>query len=340
MTQNRLPSWLWISVALTAILCCYSVAQRHRVEASNKATTLAAEYEVVESLATAQGITAEQGLRDLAAQGIKGAVISEEIVAEMISQGRATLAVEYAKTSPIVKAMGLKHCSVLTVASLADVPRLQVSMKVRYHQLVDKMTVDGAKVYIPNVEPSVLKTTSLGLNPTQVATVKRVGDIIIGRYSNPLGVSSQTATEMIRWAKSQGVSLFLPQGDQVLGRRESTEAVLTALRETGIHYASPEFAKIGGDTEMVEKGQDIVVRLHSAQAAELDKLSPVDAVDRYVKAARERQQHVLLLRPISYGSDKPLASFAEFGRDINRKLVEQGCAIGQPKPFRDSGLPK
>ena len=146
--------------------------------------------------------------------------------------------------------------------------------------------------------------------------------------------------ETVKWAKESGVKIFLPQGDQVLGRRDSLDTTKESLEASDMYYASPEFAKLGGDQEMLVKMPERVLRLHSAQTAELDKLSEDGALERYLKAATERNMRVLLVRNISLASDQPLDAFGDFLKKLTDGLHRKGYVIGDPTPFADPNLSK
>jgi len=193
---------------------------------------------------------------------------------------------------------------------------------------------------LPPVSPMLIRTTPIGLDPQQVSVAKKHGMLIVARCVNPPGVSSQGVTQTIQWAHDLGASVFLPEGDQVLGRRDAWRATIDALRYNSMTYATPEFAKIGGDTNIVESAPDLVIRLHSAQIAELDKLTLAEAVERYVKAARERNMRILLIRPWSLAGPAPNAEFAEFIKQISDHLISEGGALGAPKPYREPSLPR
>ncbi|MEQ1934520.1 MAG: DUF5693 family protein, partial [Fimbriimonadaceae bacterium] len=106
----------------------------------------------------------------------------------------------------------------------------------------------------------------------------------------------------------------------------------------GMNYCAPEFAKIGGDQNMVDMNPGNVIRLHSAQTQELDKLTQSAAVERYVKALSERNQRMLLVRPISFASANPVESFASFIAEIKKGAQAEGYSLGTPHPFTDSGV--
>ena len=110
--------------------------------------------------------------------------------------------------------------------------------------------------------------------------------------------------------------------------------------DLGIRYATPEFTKISGDTEVVEHDPGNIIRLHTAQTAELDKLDFDGAVDRFVKAARERNMRILMIRPFSFSADQPVADFARFIKTIHDDLIKRDVPIGRPHVYTDPDVPQ
>jgi hypothetical protein len=86
---------------------------------------------------------------------------------------------------------------------------------------------------------------------------------------------------------------------------------------------------------MVAGAPDNVVRLHTAQGAELDKLTRPGVVDRFIKAARERSHRILLVRPASMASAMPVDDFAALGNDIVQGLRKEGLVVAKPHAFFD-----
>lgn len=331
MTQTKTPLWLWVSVVIAGLLSLLSLSFRYRIETANRSVSLAAEYEVVESLASGQAWTVDRALGDLRAQGLTSLVLSEETIGELISAGKITMISTSAPNAVSVLS--------LHVNDPALMPRLQRGLSIRFHDLAGRLQPRGNVLVLPQVSAGLIRGTSVGLNPAQAQLAHKNGMIIVGRFGNPVGVSSEAVQETLKWAKELGTTVFLPQGDQVLGRRDALESTDQALEAYGMHYASAEFAKIGGDTEMVAANPQNVIRLHSAQAAELDKLTAADAVERYAKAARERGMRILLVRPLSSSADAPLAAYADFLKKISQRVQHQGGAMGEPRPFGKPSIP-
>ncbi|MBI1757418.1 MAG: hypothetical protein HYR64_09965 [Fimbriimonas ginsengisoli] len=319
-----LPRWLIPALVLSAILASLSIGYRFRVESRNKAATLAIEIETAEAVSIAQGFDLDESLRRLKAKGVGALVLSEETVADLINVHRVefssgpALSGEEETLARVLQAMRRRY------------PRLAVAA------VAGKIDLSGPSM------PSeyAIRTLSVGLNPDEAARARRAGLRVVARFANPLGVTDAYVRETLRLAVSQGADVFLPQGDQVLGRRGSILALEAALQEFGVLYASPEFTKIGGDANVVADIPGSVVRLHSALAAELDKLPIAEAVDRYARAARERNQRILLLRPVSFGSETPLDDLEDFVDRVAKAARRQGGEIGVAKPFEEPGVPQ
>jgi len=330
-----LPKWLLPCILLTALISGYSISKRVQVESRNKATSMAVEMETVEALAASEGKTVPQALADLKAQGVNAVVLSEESVADLMSQGR--LAIEGRDATVTDTTSGHPTFARIARALAIRLPAGHAPGTVTTSDLI----VGPSSVRFPldaQMPTTMFRSCSIGLNPDQAAEARAAGMVIIGRAGNPAGVSADYVRKTLEWMNDLGATVFLPSGDQVLGRRDAIDVAEDTLVARNMLYASPEFTKIGGDDQIVKKIPDHVVRLHSAQAAELDKMPLEDAVDRYSKASRERNMRILLLRPVSFASDKPLTDFAHFAELVNEKIRKDGGALGAAHPFTDSGV--
>jgi hypothetical protein len=325
MISRKPPLWLYACILLTAGLSLFSIYFRYHAEQRNRAVGLCAEIDVIQALAASQGLTLQQGLRSLHLRGLNAVVIPEEYVAELFSKG------------------DLQVVNGKYVTGTSDaMQRVLRGVRIRYPAFVNNESFVGATksataVQFPDV--SMIRGVAVGLNPDQSAAAKAEGLLIIARCSNPPSASSDTVRETVKWARDLGGQVFLAQGEQVLGRRDALDVFIDTIKAMGMWYASPEFAKIGGDENVVEKEPGLVIRLHSAQGQELDKMTLPEGVDRYARAARERNQRLLLLRPVSNAAEKPLDDFGDFFQQVKEETERQGGVIGTPHPFEEPAIP-
>lgn len=336
MTSPKVPWWVWASIALSACLSLWSLTFRYRVEQRNRAVSLCAELEIVEQLGAAEGMQLSEALDALRRSGLNGIVMSERTLGELADAGFVQIApASMANDSTsaqrwlVVRGQGPWEGTIFDWLSIR----------------FPGATVDVSE---PNAQTALLsgigieeaRSVSFGLDPASTAALRQRGFLVVARFTNPVGISDSGVRRLIEHAGRVGAGVFLPMGDQVLGRREGTKALVEALRKNGLLYASPEFAKIGGDANVLGQAPDIVVRLHSAQTAELDRMPLPDAVERYARAASERNQRVLLLRPLSFSGERPAGDFARFVGAVRDQLRREGLDVRPVRPFEDPAPPK
>ena len=320
---ERRPSRLLIlSLLLATLLSLYSISKRVAVETGNRSLALATEIDTVESLGAAAGLSPAEALARLRAAGLNAVVLGDANIGELAGNRQLQVGVEGDRTiisriDPTVRA------------------RVEKGLRLRGYRFEDR----GGNIALV-AGPGSVRGTSIGLDPEQAREAKAARMQIIGRTINPAGASAAYVAGTLRWMNELGATMFLPAGDQVLGRREAIGTTIQTLRDTGMRYVTPEFAKLGGDQDMLEKAGDLTIRLHSAQTAELDRLTDVDALDRYEKAAREREMRVLLLRPLTLAADSPIGSFGSFVESVAKATAKDGLVLGVPQAAHGPDLPK
>lgn len=328
MTWNKSLPLIVFALVLTAAAALYSLRSRYHVEARNRAVEIAVEYDTVASLAASQNMPVEGALSLLKAGGVQSAVLSEQTVGELVDRGEIQLRNDSTKNE------------VTLIGDPTAIGRAMYGYWVRFEKTGTEppsVSQPNSAFIVPGLDPQLLRTTELGLDPLKAARIRDAALRIIARGGNPTGADAKAVRETVKWFHALGADVYLPEGDQVLGRRDNRDVFIGALDETHMLYASPEFAKIGGDANVVGEAPEKVVRLHSAQTAEMDKMTLADAVERYVRAGRERGIRILLVRPLTLSSEKPLDSMVDLIRAIGARLAREGGAVGLAKPFEAPG---
>ncbi|RYF98493.1 MAG: hypothetical protein EON94_13045, partial [Caulobacteraceae bacterium] len=337
VTSSRALRLLPLAFALLFLVSLWPLSRRHQAETRNRATDVAAEIEAIEALGAGQGLTLDQSLAKLKASGLGAVVLNEETIGELVSVGQLEI-----KASSVAGERGGPRVPFvsLTVTDPAVLGRVQAGLVRRFGELMRNVQPRGQSLALPPVAVTLVRQTPLGLDPDQVAAAKKAGLRIIARAGNPSGAGTRYIHTTLGSLRADGAEVFLPQGDQVLGRRDALETTLDTLRRLGMLYASPEFAKIGGDANVLAAAPELVIRLHTAQTAELDRLSPEGAVDRFVKAARERNLRILMLRPQTQSADMPLDAFGTFIEKVSQGVEAEGLELAKPHEFSDPSPPK
>ncbi|MBL8059236.1 MAG: hypothetical protein JNK63_00805 [Chthonomonas sp.] len=317
---NKLPIWVWPCVLLAAIASLYSVALRHKVEAGNRAVAPALEWGVITAAASTSGIPSDQALAELIEVGLRAVILPEDTIGDAIDRGEMTLT-----TSPDT---GIKFLS----GGQAE-PRVRRALTRRG---VIFPADAGRGIQLSSDTPmDTLKSVSLGLDAFAAKQITEAGLALIARNSNTVSPTKAYVEAIVADAAGLGAFGFLPQGDSVLGSRAHLQDLVNALKAKGMVYCSPEFAKMSGEAKMTALDPRNVVRLHAIQAAEIGAMTPGEVVERYGRAAGERNQRILLVRPFDDTQETPLKSLLASINKVSNAIRKEGLAVREPHPWED-----
>lgn len=333
----KFPLSVWISIALTACISLYSLTMRYQVEQSNRAVAIVAETDAIKLLSAVKGIPYEDAVQSLKSKGLDGLVVSEELVSELIADG--SLEISDNRHYRGVSLQLDDATQTVLSGNLATIKRVQAACERRFGKKGTLVAIPDGDTYLGLPIPAAaVRTLSVGL-PESAIPKGYEGDVVV-RLANPIGNSESYVRSMIAEAAKHRARYFLPSGEQVLGRKGNMKALVEALAENQMYYVSPEFAKIGGDEAVIAKIPERSVRLHAAQALELDKVSESGAIERYAKAATERNIRLLLVRPITNSATDPLGSFGDFIQKLTKQLEKEGLAKKSAHPYQDPNVPR
>lgn len=309
------PPWqIWIWLGLAAILSAVNIVPRFRAEQSNRAVTLIVESDVAGDLGAAQGLSLSESLAKLAESGVGMVSCSERTAGEMLSNG-------------LLKLDPLPDGRYQVSGPEAVLREIRSTYRARFNRDIGV----GGSIVIR--DPSRLRTTQLGIDPSEIAAARSAGVVVMARVGNPAGATPSYIDFAVQRMARQGAVAYLPLGEEVLGNDQMIGVTADDLKREGIVYASAEFAKISGDSKMVKLMPESTIRLHAAQSAELIRMTPSGIIERYSKAARERNIRYLLLRPAASASAHPLDDFGDLIRKINRELAKDRMEVKPARPF-------
>jgi Family of unknown function (DUF5693) len=243
-------------------------------------------------------------------------------------------------------------------------------------------TVDGAissrQAFAVNYEYQNLRSLGLGLSPDNVQKARDARLQIVGRVGNFAGVTPQRARKVLERLKQAGVKLVIFNGDEVLGYRGLEKNVAAMLRDpaappklptntpattpdgkpappdpalelpTGLVYGAVELGKQKGDEVLSATLHGDYIRVHAIQSAELSQLDDNEVIDRFVRAARERNIRFCYVRLLPTAGnntpdDNPLHNNVEFlhkiaqGIEHGPSLVGGGYQFGPAARYGETG---
>ncbi|NUL82403.1 MAG: hypothetical protein HUU60_06720 [Armatimonadetes bacterium] len=314
MTTNRnfLGAWVALLLLASTVAAMMALFARFRVEQANRAVEIVLDWAQVEELALARG---ESPSETLIAFGRPLAVAVPE----------ATLA-----------DWGLRLDS--GVFDLPPDRYEQAKAVLSFKTAVHETRPDQLSTWISSGDQQFwvigesVGSIGVGLDPRAVSEVKKAGCRLVARIENFAGATESSISEALALVKAQGAYLVIFGRDEVLGSPDALEATAEALAKHGLLYGTVEFGKQAGDANLAKMAFDQTVRVHSVTSGELVYMRSPALIERYSRAAQERNIRALLTRFPMGGMKQPDAPM-EFVRQLTSALSQNGMD-GSGKPAR------
>ncbi len=316
--RNNLTPTLWFLIGLGALAGLYAGHKRYQVENLNKRVELALDYSELKQQADLTGRPLAQILEQYKSAGITSVAITEDTLSGLEANGRL------AATSHVV------------VVNREDSERIRKSLGAKGFRVIPAHIPDdrpGTNFTVGPGSPNVfsvpadfasIRTLGIGLDPTAVATVSQSGLSPVGRIGNWIGISPFTFRNVLNDLKTQGAQTVVFTGTEVAGFRGLEKDVADELRETGSQYGQIEFGKQKGDERLSRELNGEYVRVHSIGEAELGTLDESEAIDRFVRGARERNIRLCYIRLFFTAGSDIVEKNAEFLRKIRAGISRGG----------------
>ncbi len=320
----RRYKFLTIMFALGTIGAAWALSYRYQVETGNRAVEMVVDYAEVANLAGSARMTVPQVLDQLKQAGAISVAVQEETVGDLISSDQAQI-------KPDSKLAGtvIEYNDPLITERLRD-SGLPMDQPVT--------SLNRVQVRI-NATPEYVLTHPVGLSPQAVKDVRQARMKVVARLVNAVGVDRQSAIRSASQLKRDGVRIIIFSGDQVLGFRGGLKDTADAFKQQGLIFGSVEFAKQKGDLRLSQLMLPNVIRVHSITGPEMGTLDRATAIERFVKAARERDIRLIYVRMFDFGDSNPLKTNLDYISTITRDLSKEGLTVKPAHPFDEAGFP-
>ena len=171
-----------------------------------------------------------------------------------------------------------------------------------------------------------------GLDPAAQAAVRGSGLAIVGRVKNYAALTPDELQWTIKDLHNSGAHAVIFTGDEVLGNPNFIHETAADLLASGLAYGYVEFGKQHGDARLEEALAGEFLRVETIQGAEFSNLTPHAAVDRFIKAVRERGIRLCYIHLLSSVTGSSLEGDEDFVAQIANGVHEFGFKPGVARP--------
>ncbi|MDO8588466.1 MAG: DUF5693 family protein [Armatimonadota bacterium] len=354
--QNRI---LAILLVLSLIVPIWVLARRHRAEQTNKTVELVVDYSEMEVLAGSVGKPVAQVLAEFKEAGATSVAVQEETIGDLLDSGDAVLIPTPPRRSAEGERAGPPETTIWTTSPvvadriLGQLDKLNYIMKpapdtsgqaaqpteqpAPYGLYLQKLPEN---TQIPlTIGIAQARNIPLGLSPSAVDATRAADMRVVARLLNYPGANTAAIDLITRDLGNSDIRTVVFGQEQVLGFRGLIEKTASALQNNGIRYGSVEFAKQKGDAKLAELLNVDLIRAHSIPQAEMGALDRPTAIERYVRAVRERNIRMCYVRLFDMASNDAVGVNKDYMRAIASSLASSGFYTGAAAPIQSPAIP-
>ena len=351
-----------------------AAAKRFHVESHNRRVEIALEWQEVNQLAQATGRPIPDILGKFREQGVSTLVLQEETLTTLEQSG-----VLHPERKMQPNGVMATYVPLVSIELLLRIQTALTARNLKTFTYPQAPTGITPTVFVAPFEdhsrPDVrhldltaptdyatLRTLGLGLPLEGVNAAKNAHLRIAGRIGNFPGVSETSAENVVKALIRQGASTVIFSGEEALGYRGLERQVAnlfrspdapavphkddeTPLPSLPITYGAVEFGKQKGDEKLSAALHGDFVRVHSIQAAEMGQVDEEEAVERFEKAARERNIRFCYVRLLTFAGQDPVEDNVKFlskiARGMHRGSAMTGgdLSFGPARRYEETGVP-
>lgn len=319
---------LWMLVALGALAALKTAAARWHAESANRRVAIILDWDEVRLLSEETNTPLADVLNRFREEGATGVAIGEDTLGELEGFQRIEV------LPPREGTLGVTEMVTrLKIPDDALRDRILTVIRNKWGQAVDH----GKTVCTIPASWTELYPLSVGLPDDVVAAVKAAGLQPVPRVTNFIARDQYAVRWALQSAKAQGAELVIFGGDQVLGYPSLVKPTAEALTANGLLFGQVEFGKQKGEEELARALNGSLVRVHSINPTEMARTTESDAVDRFLRAAEERNIRALYVRMLSGAPWPAVASNTDYVKHIKEALEGHGFVLGAPHPYLEYG---
>lgn len=322
-------------IALGLLGGLISAAHRWSAEARNRRVELVIDYGDAQALANTTARQVDDVLTQLRGAGITTVAVTEDTPASLNANGIVSYT-RTGNTTHLLFAPGFPGQRARVVQMLAHKAPGLVA------------TPDGPGGLTISAPWPQFSSVPIGLDGDTVKIIKRNKLLVAPRLVNFTGVTAQNIAWELAQTRRQcagpsGIGPVIFAGTSVLGNRALIGATADALGANGLAYGSVELGKMFGDEDLSRLAEAETIRVHSIGTDEMGTMDEPTAVERFVRAAKERNIRVcyvrLFLSGLTHDPDV-LAANTEFIGKIVKGMREARLTVGDGPAHPYAGDPK
>lgn len=318
--SNMTRKVLFVLVVLALGAAGLSLLQRVHVESRNRQVGIALDYNRVQELAMMRGVPTAEALRRLKDAGATHVAIREDSLTDLIGAEKVEVVPQSGRVLMLLR------------PDVRD--RVMAQLKARMPGGKPLPTGDGMS-YENEQAADSMKLIGMGYSEQSVRDAKIAGLKLVARPVAEMALTREAISGSLDAVQAIGADIVVFAGIQVYGMYDLIKWSAEELDRRQIRFGYVEMGKQFGDDRLSAALKGRILRTHAIAQAEMPKLSPQRALDRYRQAVRERNVRLCYFRPYDQGAEDPLQVACDDVRSMAADLRDAGYSVGDPHVYQE-----
>ena len=338
-SKNSYLIWVLLGVLFLSLIVSINIAmRRYQFENHSNHIEMAVSYHEMEQLSTLGGVDTLDLLKQLHDEAkITSVAIEEDTLEDFVERGKVTVL----KGSEIINMYRVGHVNRFLLTHLYKQIKVKpnrfyiiIEEKEDYERIRDFLSVEFGNSNVSHIgRLNILEVTDsrddlmqlgMGISISRLNSFKKLGLTPIIRLKNSNRLNKYIIKKkFLSFINDIPQATLIFEGDTVLGYPNHLTIVEEKIRDNQLRLGFVEFTKRLGINELASKLPESVIRVHTITEEEMAVISRKQAVQRYIRAARERGIKILFVRPFfqGYHEESMVAFNIKFMTMIGQGLV-------------------
>ncbi len=342
-----------VFIVISFILSLIVGIKRSAIENDYKQIDLVMSLNKIRELSIKDGYDEYELLKELKSAGITSIAIQEDTIQTLVSQGK----IAFFSTNDIYKANYLPDFDLFKRLNISN-NELMIACKDDdlFKRIKDnlqsflggtplKIDQIGEKnhIMIFQADEEDLMKLGLGFSKNDIEKIQEFGFNLILRPKNTSKITKDIIQQKIKFIEeSNDISSLIFDEEEILGYPsvKMMAEVAKHLQTHDIPFGIIEFTSQKGIQSLSSRISNLALRVHSITKDEMDKISLSKAVERWLRAAQERNIRVFYINPFLNVREEGLVKFnLEYIEKINNQLIRSNFLIGKATPLPSFQVP-
>ncbi len=317
---QRMFCELLIVVGLLAAI--WVAVGRVMVEQMNNTVGMAVDWREVQEVAAATGVSPRHALFTLQSGGATHLAVAEQSLADLIDRGDVKL---FARGDEVD----------ILAADASVIQQLARGLRARFPGSYELQHVAENEIWLTVPAGAVLdRRVGAGYPREALEAASHAGLPVVAR-PRATGVRTPVAVQHVMEQVDEiDAAMTVFSGERVVGFPRLVPDTADAMRQAEIIHGMLEMAPQYGSAELSTRLDHQVVRVHAITETEMQTMPMPRAVERFVRATRERGIRLLYVRLLPTAGDNPLEGNAVYLSAMREQLRSHGFFLGRPRPMK------